>query len=204
MRHKLTIVMLGLLAATTQAEPMSKLELKGRTVGVLIADGFHGGETRGPIEYLRERGATVLPIGAAAGKVKSGNQSYTIERTVDSEELLDYLDAVVIPGGKSPEKLREIDAVLEFVRDFAATGKPLAAICHGPQVLVSAGVLDGRRATCVVVEDRKYFDVRDELTGAGAKYVNEPVVSDGNIITSRLPKDVQLFSAAVARALRTP
>lgn len=206
MRHKLSIVMLGLLAATpqAQAETMPKSELEGRTVGVLIANGFHGGETRGPIEYLRERGATVLPIGAAAGEVKSGKQSYTIERTVDSDTLIDDLDTVVIPGGNSPKKLRQVDAVLKFVRDFAATGKPLAAICHGPQVLISAGVLDGRRATCVVVEDSGYFDVRDELTAAGATYVNEPVVGDGNIITSRLPKDVQLFSAAIARALRTP
>ncbi|MFW5803410.1 MAG: DJ-1/PfpI family protein [Verrucomicrobiota bacterium] len=206
MRHKGLIALVSFLVATAAglAEADAGSELDGRTVGVLIADGFHGGETRGPIEYLRERGATVLPIGIEAGEVKSGKQSYTIERTVDQPQLVDDLDAVVIPGGNSPKKLRQVDAVLEFVRAFAASGKPLAAICHGPQVLISAGVLDGRRATCVVVEDREYFDVRDELTEAGAEYRNEPVVSDGNIITSRLPQDVPRFSAAIAQVLRTP
>jgi len=188
-----------LLEGRAQAEGDQPLE--GRTVGVLIADGFHIGETREPIEFLRAEGATVLPIGMALGEVRSGRQTYEIVRTVDDPELVAELDAVVIPGGGSPARLRESEAVLEFVRQFADTGKPLAAICHGPQVLITAGVLKGRRATCVTVAEREYFDVRDELTAAGATYIDEPVVIDGNILTSRLPDDVPLFNAAVARAL---
>ncbi len=200
LRLAVTLLAVALTAVAVAGEPA--IDLSGQTVGILLADGFHAGETHGPIAYLEERGATVLPIGIAAGDVRSGRQSYTIARTVDEEALAADLDAVVIPGGSSPAALRQHESVLAFVRRFAATGKPLAAICHGPQVLASAGVLEGRQATCVVVEEREYFAVRNELVTAGAHYRNEPVVIDGNIITSRLPDDVPVFSAAVAQALR--
>ncbi len=189
-------------AAAGYAGMEADVDLTGRTVGILLADRFHGGETQGPIDYLRARGALVVPIGVTSDEVRSGEQVYTITRTVDDPSLVDDLDAVVIPGGGSPARLRRHEAVLDFVRRFVESGKPMAAICHGPQVLISAGVLAGRRATCVVVDEPEYFAVRDELTAAGAHYVNEPVVIDGNIITSRLPDDVPVFSEAIVRALR--
>lgn len=203
MRTRKLLLLVGLLAGMAgYAMSGADVDLDGSTVGILLADGFHVGETRAPIEYLGERGAEVIPFGVALGEVQSGGQVYTIARTVDDAGLLRDLDAVVIPGGSSPAELRRHESVLEFVRRFVETGKPMAAICHGPQVLISAGVLRDRRATCVTVAEREYFDVRDELLAAGGVYLDEPVVIDGNIITSRLPDDVSVFSAAVARALR--
>ncbi len=189
---------------TPTPAPLAAPDLQGRRIGILLADGFHGGETSQPIAYLRERGATVIPVGIALGTVRSGRLEYEIERTVADLALVDDLAALVIPGGSSPATLRQQPEVLAFVRRFAATGKLVAAICHGPQVLISAGLLDGRQATCVVVEENQYFAVRDELLKAGATYLDQPVVVDGNLLTSRLPDDLPLFNAAIAAALQPP
>lgn len=172
-------------------------ELEGRTIGVLIEDDFHAGETKRPASFFKERDASVRFLSTEEGTVESGNARYEAEsvRDVSPEEL----DALVIPGGDSPEKLREEDDVLEFVRDCDEAGITIAAICHGPQVLISADLLEGRKAACVVLDD--YWDVVKEMREAGGIFVDRPVVTDGNYITSRLPQDIPDFRRAVTQEL---
>ena len=102
----------------------------------------------------------------------------------------------MIPGGGAPENLRIEDAAVAFTRDFVESGKPVASICHGPQLLISAEVLRGRTTTCVK-------KIRDDVRNAGAHYVDEAIVTDGNLISSRTPADLPQFNEAVARALAT-
>ncbi len=107
---------------------------------------------------------------------------------------MDDFHAMVIPGGHSPNWLRQHEAVVDFARAFYASGKPTAAICHGPQVLITAGVLDGVDATC-------FPGMSDELKESGANYQDVPVLRDGNLITSRIPDDIPAFSEAIKQAL---
>lgn len=164
-------------------------------VAVLTAEGFHDGETLFPLGYLKTRGAAVSVIGAERGEIKAYNSDVTIfiEKAVREVSASDF-DAVAIPGGRAPAELRESERVLEFVRQAYAEGKILAGICHGPQVMVSAGILEGKAATCVA-------GISDELEEAGALYRDEELVRDGNIITSRVPKDLPAFNRALGEAL---
>jgi protease I len=169
--------------------------LDGKHVAFLVGEGVHDGETFMPMAYLVNRGATVTIIGIQADTVNAYNSDFEVrvQKTI-GEVSVDEFDALVIPGGRSPALLREHDAVVAFVRDFFGTGKPVAGICHGPQVLVTAGVLEGFRATGV-------SGISDELKGAGAHYVDEPLVRDRNLITSRVPGDLPVFSKAIAASL---
>jgi protease I len=183
-------------------ENLAPKALDGVRIVALVDNGFHPEETSQPIAYWEALGATVIIAGPEKGVIKAayGPQELTIAVTPDALSPADY-DAVFIPGGTAPAKLRQHEAVLALVRTAVEEAKLVAAICHGPQVLITAGVLDGREATCVVVEARDYFAVKQELEEAGAIYRNEPVVIDGAIITSRLPSDVPVFQRAVAQAL---
>ncbi len=104
---------------------------------------------------------------------------------------------LVVPGGKSPEKLRLNEKILAFVREFDKQGKPIAAICHAGQVLASAGIVDGRTLTCVL-------GIRDDMINAGARYVDRPVVRDRNLVTSRVPPDLPDFARQMIEALKEP
>ena len=110
-----------------------------------------------------------------------------------SEAKPEEFDCVIIPGGWAPDRLRRYREVLDFVKNVAAKGI-VAAICHGPQVLISAGLLKGRRVTCVSA-------IKDDVINAGAEYVDEPVVVDGNMITSRVPADLPYFCREIIKAL---
>ena len=164
-------------------------------VAVLTADGFHDGETLSPLGYLKTRGAEVLVVGMERGEVKAYNSDVTvfIEKAVHEVSVSDF-DAVVIPGGRAPAALRENEGVLAFVREAYAAGKIIAGICHGPQVMASAGILEGKTATCVA-------GISGELEEAGADYRDEELVRDGNIITSRVPRDIPAFNRAIGDAL---
>lgn len=105
-------------------------------------------------------------------------------------------DLLILPGGKAPLELRTNEVLLDLVRHFVGSGKTVAAICHGPQILVSAGVLAGRRATC-------YRGMAKELQRAGAEYLDQSVVVDGNLITSRIPADLPVFLQEIIRSCRT-
>lgn len=169
--------------------------LTGRHVAIMIAPGFHDGETLEPMAYLKDRGARVTIIGLERGEIQAYNsvQKISVEKRIRDVQVADF-DALIIPGGRSPATLRENEQAVALARDFVTSGKPVAAICHGPQVLVTAGVMAGRTSTCIE-------NVGPEITAAGGKYIDEPVVRDGNLITSRLPKDLPVFSEAIAQAL---
>jgi len=171
-------------------------ELAGKRVAVLIAEGFHDGETLEPKAFLEERGATVVVLGPAVGDVKAYNsdQVVAIEIAVADAAVEDF-DALILPGGRGPAVLREHEAAVAFAKSFMETGKPVAAICHGPQVLITAGVVEGRTMTCV-------SSVAEEVQQAGGEYVDEPVVVDGNLITSRIPSDLPAFNNAILEALK--
>ena len=169
-------------------------ELRGKRVAMVIARNFEDPEAFEPQRFLEERGATVTVIGVEH-QTYEGKKGGTItaERTFAETSADDY-DALVIPGGGAPEQLRIDEGAVAFARAFVESGKPVAAICHGPQLLISAGVLDGRTITCVKT-------IRDDVINAGARYVDEEVATDGTLITSRTPADIPAFNEAVARAL---
>ena len=173
------------------------MELEGKQIAMLVADQFRDEEVFEPFDYLEEKGATVVLVGIERGHV-SGKLGGKVEaeksiREVSAEEF----DAVVLPGGGAPEKLRLEPRVLEFVKSADRRGIPLAAICHGPQILISAGLLKGRRMTC-------YVGIRDDVKLAGAEYVDQEVVVDRNLITARHPGDIPAFDQAILAALATP
>lgn len=114
--------------------------------------------------------------------------------SVDDVNGNDY-DALLLPGGMAPEKLRQNEKVLSIVNEFHNANKPIAAICHGQQILISAGVLNGVKATC-------YPGIKDDLVNCGANYVNNPVVVDNNIVTSRRPEDLPYFMKSFIEILR--
>lgn len=144
---------------------------------------------------LIEEGAKVVVAGTGE-KTYKGKNGYPLE--VDGN-IKDYkakdFDAVVIPGGFAPDKLRRYEEVLEFVREMNKSGKVIASICHGPWVLVSAGILKGKKVTCVSA-------IKDDVMNAGAKYFDKEVVVDGNIITSRMPDDLGAFCREIIKALK--
>ncbi len=171
-------------------------ELAGLRVAVLIAEGFHDGETLEPIAYLSERGAAITVLGPEVGEPKAYNSDtrVTIEMPVSEARAEDF-HGLILPGGQGPARLREHPPAVDFARAFVESGKPVAAICHGPQLLVTAGVVAGRRMTGV-------GGIAAELRAGGAEYLDQEVVRDGNLITSRTPPDLPAFNAAIAQALR--
>lgn len=169
-------------------------DLQGTRVAMLIARNFEDPEAFDPKRYLEERGAAVTVIGVER-QAYEGKKGGTLaaERTF-GETNPDEYDALVIPGGGAPEQLRIDDSAVAWTRAFVGSGKPVAAICHGPQLLISAQVLPGRTVTCVKT-------IRDDVINAGATYVDEEVTIDGNLITSRTPADLPAFDAALAGVL---
>ena len=189
-------------------------QLAGKTVAILVAHEFEDVELLYPLLRLSEEGAAVwvVPVEAGLhtrpylpGKPVTGRFGHPVPipvmqpgkryvmKTLD-ELAPDPIDALLFQGGYSPDALRLEPRVLELVRQCHARGKILAAICHGPWVLVSAGVLAGRRVT-------GYAAVRDDCIHAGAQWVDAPAVRDGHIVTGRVPDDLPEFCQAIAEAL---
>jgi protease I len=167
-----------------------------KRVAMLVEDEFEDRELTGPLEALRSAGITVVVVGATAGATyrgKRGEAVVTAELSAGAAKIRDF-DAVIIPGGHAPDKMRMRHAMVDLARDAMEAGKPVAAICHGPQVLISANVLRGRTLTC-------WPSIAIDVKNAGGLYVDKPVVEDGNLITSRKPDDVPVFSDAIIRAL---
>lgn len=169
-----------------------KKDLKDIRVAILITDGFEQSEMVEPQRALQEHGAITEIISLKGGRVRAWKHDnwgdeFDVNKTIDSVASVDY-DALLLPGGvMNPDKLRmNIDAV-NFVRDFVEAGKPIAAICHGPWMLVEAGACQGRTMT-------SYDSIRTDIENAGANWVDEPVVTDEGIVTSRKPADIPQFN----------
>ena len=157
---------------------------------IITANNFEDSELKVPLEQLRHEGILIDIASLQRGKIH-GKHGYVaeIDLTVEEVNVPDY-DLLILPGGRAPARLRKDLRVLEVVRAFIEAGKPVAAICHGPQILISAAVLPGRTATC-------YKSVAAEMKQAGAHYVDKEVVVDDNLITSRMPADLPAFMRAI-------
>jgi protease I len=172
-------------------------DLKGKVAAIIAADEFEDLELFHPLYRLQEEGIRTIVIGLTKDAIK-GKKGYSITPNASIEEVkaADF-DFLIVPGGKSPEKLRLNNKILRFVKDFDTQGKPIAAICHGGQVLASAGIVRNRTLTCVA-------GIRDDMVNAGAHYVDKAVVSDGNLVTSRVPSDLPEFAKAMIEVFRKP
>jgi len=165
--------------------------LSNKKVAVLVTDGFEEVEFTQPIQALKDAGATVKVIALKEGKVKAWahdkwSSEYDVDAAVNSADASDY-DALVLPGGvMSPDKLRMDKDAVSFVGGFFEDNKPIAAICHGPWTLIETGEIHGRRMT-------SYPSLKTDLTNAGAEWVDEEVVVDNGLVTSRNPDDLPAF-----------
>ncbi|MEW6353251.1 MAG: type 1 glutamine amidotransferase domain-containing protein [Pseudomonadota bacterium] len=162
---------------------------------MLSADNFEDSELLVPYYRLQEAGIDVDIASLRKGKI-TGKHGYEVQADLALEDVRpDDYDLLILPGGKAPEALRKQQAALAISRAFFQGNKPVAAICHGAQTLISAGVLRGRRATC-------YKSVAPEMKDAGAFYEDKEVVIDGNLITSRQPADLPAFMRAVMNLMQ--
>jgi protease I len=172
------------------------MNIDGKRIAILVADDFEDVELTEPREQLVNAGAKTFIVGLEAGTTTEGKHGTTVEVEYAAGDVsVDDFDALVIPGGQAPEKLRLDDDVLELVRATDEAGKPIAAICHAALVLASADILQGRRAT-------SWKGVRDDIANAGAETVDESAVVDGNLITSRNPDDIPDFVDAIVKKLQ--
>lgn len=161
---------------------------------IISADNFEDSELLVPYYRLKEAGVKVTVASLKRGTI-TGKQGYevSVDKAIEEVNPNDYA-ILVLPGGKAPAVLRTEPKVLEIAQSFFAGNKPVAAICHGPQILISAGLMKGRRATC-------YLSVADELKKAGALYEDQEVVVDANLITSRQPADLPAFMRETMKQL---
>ncbi len=167
------------------------MTLENKKIAILATDGFEKSELFEPLKALKNENATVHIISVKEGKIKSWegenwDESIQVDKLVKDANESDY-NALVLPGGvANPDLLRTHDHVLEFIRDFFKSGKPVAAICHAPCLLVSAKVLENRKVT-------SYHSIKDDIINAGADWVDQEVVVDSGLITSRNPDDLPAF-----------
>lgn len=172
------------------------MSLKGKKVLLVAADLVDEKEFIYPIYRLREEGAEVTVAGMTDAPTVKGNKGMTalpVDRSVEGLKADDF-DGIIIPGGFAPDIMRRSETLLDLVRDFNATEKPIGFICHAGWVPVSAGILDGRRAT-------SFSAIKQDIINAGADWVDEEVVVDGPLISSRTPEDLGPFMKAVITAL---
>ena len=162
---------------------------------IISADNFEDSELLVPYYRLKEAGVEVIVASLNRGAI-TGKHGYevAVDKTLDEVNPDDYI-LLVLPGGKAPAAVRKESKALEIARSFFARSKPVAAICHGPQILISAGLLQGRHATC-------YLSVADELKEAGALYEDREVIVDANLITSRQPADLPAFMRETMKLLK--
>ncbi|HET6743532.1 MAG TPA: type 1 glutamine amidotransferase domain-containing protein [Kribbella sp.] len=167
-------------------------QLRERKIAMLAANGVEQVEYEQPRAAVEDAGGSVQLVSIEDGQVQAMHSdidkgdAFTVDQQVSQVRVEDF-DALILPGGTiNPDRLRADPDAVEFVRSFVASGKPVAAICHGPWTLAEAGVLPGRRIT-------SYPSIRTDLSNAGAEVVDEEVVVDGNLITSRNPGDLPVF-----------
>ncbi len=173
--------------------------LSSRRILIVAADGFEQSELEVPLERLQDAGAEIDIASIEMGDITGWDEDdWGDEIEVDlkiSDVKMDDYDALVLPGGQiNPDLLRVNKDAVSLIRDFAAAGKPVAAVCHAPWLLIEAGLAKGRRMT-------SFKSIRTDVANAGAEVVDAPVVVDGNIITSRCPDDLPAFCDAIIDAL---
>jgi deglycase len=175
-------------------------ELRGKRIAALVDNGFEEVELVEPKKALEQAGAQVDVVSPQPGKVKGwqhtkwGNE-VKVDRPLDSARPDDY-DGLLLPGGQmNPDNLRINEAAIRFIKSFADSGKPIAAICHGPWTLIEAGAVRGRRVT-------SWPSLKTDLRNAGATWVDEPVVVDNGLVTSRKPDDIPQFNSKMIEEFR--
>jgi protease I len=167
-------------------------KIAGKRVAVLVDNGFEQVELEKPVQALRDAGADAVIVSPQKGKVKGWQHTkwgdeFDVDVQLDSASATDF-DALVLPGGQmNPDNLRVNDRAVSFAREFFEAGKPVAAICHGPWLLIEADVVRGRRMT-------SWPSLRTDLRNAGAEWVDESVVVDSGLVTSRKPEDLPDFN----------
>jgi protease I len=165
-------------------------------VAVIITDLFEDSEYSEPAEAFKKAGHNLTHVGLEAGQIVKGKKDNTpvkIDKSIDSVSPGDF-DALLIPGGYSPDKLRAHENAVEFARDFMKSGKPVFAICHAGQLLISADVIRGRTMT-------GWKSIVQDIKNAGAKFLDQEVVEDGNLVSSRHPGDLPAFIEASLKRL---
>ena len=170
--------------------------LSGKRIGILAEEGFEDTELIEPMKAMKNSDATVIVIGSGTQetyKGKRGRATVTIDTTADKVNATDF-DSIIVPGGYAPDKMRLHESMVDLVKTAHNAGKIIAAICHGPQLLISADIVRGRQVT-------SWPSIAVDLRNAGAVWVDAPVVRDGNIITARKPADVPRFNNAIIQAL---
>lgn len=171
------------------------MKLQGKRVAILAENLYQEMELWVPYYRLKEEGADVRVVGAGGAKSYTSKHGYPVNVDIQAEaaNALEF-DAVVIPGGYAPDLMRRSPAMVALVREAFQQGKVVAAICHAGWVLCSADILRGKRAT-------SFFSIKDDMSNAGAKWVDQEVVVDGNLITSRKPDDLPAFCREIVSAL---
>ena len=165
-------------------------------VAVVIADMFEDSEYTKPAEALKKAGHELVHIGLKSGATVRGKKEGTpvkVDKTAKEVKVADF-DALLIPGGYSPDKLRVDENVVQFVKEFVESGKPVCSICHAPQLLITAQVLQGRKIT-------GWKSLIQDIKNAGAEFIDQEVVEDGNLISSRSPADLPAFIRACSERL---
>ena len=173
--------------------------LQNIKIAFLVTDGFEQVELTGPKDAVEKQGAKTMIVSLDEGEVKGWDETnwgdkFKVDITLDQTSAESF-DGLVLPGGQiNPDLLRVEDKAIQFIKDFANSHKPIAAICHGPWTLIEAGLVEGKKMT-------SFPSIKTDLINAGANWVDEEVVEDGNIITSRNPDDIPAFNQAFIKAL---
>jgi len=166
-------------------------------VAVVIADMFEDAEYAQPAEALKKAGHELMHVGLKSGATVKGKKQGTpvkIDKTAKEVKVADF-DALLIPGGYSPDQLRVDAHVVRFVKEFMDSGKPVCSICHAPQLLITAQVLQGRKIT-------GWKSLIQDIKNAGAEFIDQEVVEDGNLISSRSPADLPAFIRSCLKKLK--
>jgi protease I len=172
------------------------MELEGKRIAILAENNYQELELWYPLLRMREAGAEVSVVGMPGVDTYKSKLGYPVSVDVAADAVTaDDFDAVIVPGGYAPDLMRRHQPMLDLVRGVFERGGIVATICHAGWVTISAGILQGKRATCVSA-------IKDDMINAGATYVDAEVVQDGNLITSRVPKDLPAFCRTIIAALQ--
>ena len=171
------------------------MSLKGKRIAILAEDQYEDMELWVPYYRMKEEGADVKVVGAGGTRSYASKHEYPVSVDVQADAVTaEEFDALIVPGGYAPDRMRRHDAMVKLVRNAAQQGKVVAAICHAGWMLASAGVVKGKQVT-------SFFSIKDDMVNAGGQWSDREVVVDGNLITSRKPDDLPAFCREIVRAL---